>query len=150
MTRFFDLASVPGIRRWLSGKHGSVWDYLRVNGGAELAVAFTALYWPGFIEVDECVLLRENYQPRNFDEWWKELRGDRSRVEEIINHVHLWDLFDMDEAAVPNEGMEELGRILSLTWKCALHHQFPERKFEVHLALDDSEYGPTLSFYTSR
>jgi len=121
-----------------------------VQGGGELAVAFSALYWPEFVEVEGCVLLRERYEPVNFREWKEEFGGDLSRVEGIVNHVHLWDLFQPDEASVPERAIESLGRILSCTWQCALRQQFPGREFDVRFVEDDSEYGPTISFSTMR
>jgi hypothetical protein len=81
MSRSLELADLPGIARWLSEGSRSVWDLLGAKGGAELAVAFSSLFWPEFVEVEGCVLLRERYSPSNFEDWWKGLSGDRSRIE---------------------------------------------------------------------
>lgn len=151
MSRRFELAELPGIKRWLSETSESVWGLLGTKGGAELAIAFSSLYWPEFVEVEGCVLLRERYSPSRFQDWWKELAGDRSRIEGVVNHVHLWDLFDLDGTSVPDEAVQDLAQVLGLTWRCALQHRFPERDFEVNVVLDDSEeYGPTISFSTLR
>jgi hypothetical protein len=137
----FDFALSEGSR--------SVWDLLGAKSGADLAVAFSSLFWPEFVEVEGCVLLRERYSPSQFQDWWKELGGDRSTVEGVVNHVHLWDLFDLDEEAVPDKAIRDLAQVLASTWRCALQHRFPRKAFEVRLILDDpDEYGPTITFST--
>ena len=151
MKRPFELMELVGIKRWLSDKGESAWALLGAQGGAELAVAFSSLFWPDLVEVDGCVLLRERYDPSRFQDWWLELDGDRSRIERVINHVHLWDLFDFDREDLPDETINDLARVLASTWRCALQNRFPHRTFEVRLILEDpEEYGPTIAFSTVR
>ncbi|MGE3540683.1 MAG: hypothetical protein AB7N91_24990 [Candidatus Tectimicrobiota bacterium] len=149
MIRYFEPSQLPKVQRWLAGQGEGVWDFLSICGGAELAIAFSTLYWPEFIDVEGCVLLRERYEAANFQEWWEKLNGDMSKIEAVINHVHLWDLFVLDEN-VPDKALEDLARILALCWRCALQEQFPKRIFDVHVVADDTEYGPTISFSTIR
>lgn len=149
MTTLYDIRELPRLKRWLE-QGESVWSFLAAQGGAELAVAFAALYWPEFVEVKGCVLLRERYDPRNFKGWWEQLGGDPTRIESVINHVHLWDLFEPDEENVPEEAIESLARVLCSSWKCALCHRFPDRDFDVRLILDDADSGPTISFVRVR
>lgn len=151
MSHGIELADLPGIARWLSEGSRSVWDLLGAKGGAELTVAFSSLFWPEFVEVEDCVFLRERYSPSQFQDWWKELGGDRSRIEGVVNHVHLWDLFDLDEEGLPDEAIRDLALVLASTWRCALQHRFPRKIFEVRAILDDpGEYGPTIAFSTVR
>jgi hypothetical protein len=150
LKNFLDLTELPRLKRWLASEEGSVWDFLAVQGGAELAIAFSALYWPEFVEIEGCVLLREHYDPANFQEWLEKLEGDKSKVERVINHVHLWDLFKLDEENIPEKAIEDLARVLSLCWKCALREQFAGLDFDMRLVLDESEYGPTIFFSTLR
>jgi len=92
-----------------------------------------------------CVLLKERYDERNFEAWWTELNGDRAAIEEVVNHLHLWDVFDAREEQVPEEALNSIGEVLVRTWRCALSEQFPDRSFRVELSNDESDYGPTLS-----
>lgn len=151
MRRGLELADLSGIARWLSEDERSVWDLLGAKGGAELALAFSSFFWPEFVEVEDCVLLGERYSPSRFQDWWKELGGDRSRIEEVVNHVHLWDLFNLDEESLPDEAIRDLAVVLASTWRCALQYRFPRKTFEVRVTLDDpEEYGPTISFFAIR
>ncbi len=150
MIRRFVPAELSSVKQWTAAQGGAIWDFLGSSGGAQLAVAFSSLFWPMFVEVEGCVFLQERYDPSNFREWWRKLCGDARRVEGIVNHVHLWDLFDLDEQSVPEEALQDLAEILSLTWACALRSQFPDRSFDVRVDLDGTEeYGPTISFSTS-
>lgn len=128
---------------------GNIWEFLPNEGGAELAIAFCALFWPDFIEVEGCIILREKYIPSSFETWWKQLDGDRTAVESVLNHVHLWDLFSGDEN-IPEGGLEYLGGVLRCCWECSLRQAFPGHTFDVRLAVDADEYGPTLYVTTVR
>lgn len=140
---------LPAVGRQASpnGEQPGVWDYLgEQNGAASLAVAFSYLFWPSFVEVEGCVLLEERYEPSNFREWWERLSGDVPRVEEVINHVHLWDLFYGDDGWLPDGALAELARVMAHCWMCALREAYPSRSFDVRLSTGDADYGPTVSF----
>lgn len=111
----------------------------------ELVPAFGALFWPAFVSVRGCVLLRDRYEENNFDQWWNELSGRRGDIERVLNHLHLWDLFESRDE-ISDQMLEELAEVLAKVWRCALAEQFPDRRFEVSVASGVDEYGPTLSF----
>ncbi len=126
-----DPTKLPAIRQWVSqygGKMG-IWDYLSQQGGASLAVACSYLFWPSFIEVNGCVLLEERYEPENFHEWWERLSGNIPEVEDMINHVHLWDIFYLDEDELPDGKLEELACVMAKCWECALSEALATRQF---------------------
>jgi len=101
--------------------------------------------------VNGCVLLSERYDPSSFQEWWTELDGDISRIESVVNHIHLWDFPGLDAADIPDDVIRDFARVLAASWRCALRDQFPERNFEVQTVLDElEEYGPTIYISTLR
>src|SRR5438876_9730226 len=69
-----------------------IWDYLNLRADYDLAVAFSKLFWPDFIEVDGCILLATSYSPENFAHWKESLKGDKRAIETMLNHTHIWDL----------------------------------------------------------
>lgn len=143
-----DPMKLPAVGRWASrygGKLG-VWDYLAEQGGASLAVACSYLLWPSLVEVNGCVILKERFEPANFHEWWVKLSGNVPQVEGIINHVHLWDIFDPNEDDLPDGTLDELARVIARCWECALSEAYPSRSFEVRLHTGNEDYGPTVSF----
>ncbi len=144
-----DAMNLPALRRWRSENNPSLdaWDFLREAGGLQMCLAFSHLFWPSFVLIKGCVLLERRYEPKNFEKWWQELKGDRKRIESVINHVHLYVLFPADpEMGDTDEPFVELGEILAACWSCALSKAFPERKFDVSVTNDEEDYGPTIHF----
>lgn len=139
-----DPMALPRAARWRESFGGSpgLWDYLSHQGGATLAVAFAALFSPSFIEFRGCILLAEHFSEDNFEHWWQRLDGRRGEVEAIVNHLHLWDLFDPEE--VPDLALVELAQVLAGCWRAALAAEFPNRAFAVTVTDTDDDYGPTV------
>lgn len=142
LSDYKDYASASGKRRF------GLWDYLSVRGDFELAAAFTKLFWPDFKNVEDCILLAEQYEQETFQEWKQKLNGDRKQIESVINHVHIYDLF----LNTKNENLdpaiyETIATAMMKCWKCALSEAFPGKKFKIEYETEPEEYGPTLTFF---
>lgn len=155
MTRArIDPMTLPVLKKWREHFASSVdvWDYLGSQpGGLTIALAFAHLFWPEFVEVRGCVLLARAYEQDAFERWWHELSGERCRIEQVVNHVHLYDVFTVDaeiDPQVTNAVLMELGEILVACWTCALAARFPGRTFHVEMRSEEEEYGPTIYFFT--
>jgi hypothetical protein len=123
----------------------TVWDFLNYRGGLHMAVAFGALFWPQFVEHEGCVFLSERFSVEAYEQWSAELPTRRD-LEQMINHVHLWDLFAFFTDQSGDDAFEQLGLLLAKTWRCALADRFPDRDFEVSF-VSDGGYGPELSLW---
>jgi hypothetical protein len=126
--------------------------YVGQEIGLDRAFAVMRLLVPDFVEMRGCVLRRESYAPENLEHWWTTLDGDVSAIEEMINHVHLWDVFlGLSHSPLEDRALAEFGTSMALTWEAALLQRFPERRFVVEfLAEPESHYGPTVSFHSLR
>ena len=62
-------------------------------------------------------------------------------VTAVLSHVHLWDCLDStsDEAV-----LDEVAEVVARSWRESLARQFPDRTFEVGVAGEPDEYGPTV------
>ncbi len=62
-------------------------------------------------------------------------------VTAVLSHVHLWDRLDStsDEAV-----LDEVAQVVASSWRGSLVRQFPDRTFEVGVAGEPDEYGPTV------
>jgi hypothetical protein len=62
-------------------------------------------------------------------------------VTAVLSHVHLWDRLDStsDEAV-----LDEVAQVVARSWRESLARQFPDRRFEVDVAGEPDEYGPTV------
>jgi hypothetical protein len=149
--RKVDPMSLPQLKKWQAQFDDSmgVWNFLSREGSATLAIAYSTLFWPSFIEVQSCVLLRHRYKEETFIKWLDHFGGRARDVEAMINHVHLWDLFDPESEGVPEEAMEDLAYIVSKCWEAALRDSFPSRSFEVTVSSTADDYGPTITFSSS-
>jgi hypothetical protein len=154
-----DTSILPIYQEYLSSAPGiGLWTYLNMRADYDLAVAFSKLYWPDFVEVDDCVFLAEHFFPNNYAQWWKDLDGDKKRIEAMINLTAIWDLF-MNSGAILERSSEEvdklyshqlyvyLGEVLVVCWKQALSKAFPNRQFVMDYSDTIQDYGPTITFY---
>ena len=130
------------------------WQYLNIVAHEEMAAAFATLFWPEFIEVEGCVLLREHYEAANFASWKDTLKGDRQQIEAMINHVHLCDLFLNNNPLGGSHPrvLAYLGQTLARSWPHALQETFPEKHFVVDYDEDPdwNYYGPEITFWQDR
>ena len=78
---------------WISDQPLDLWDYIFHESSVALAAAHATLFWPAFAEFDGCVLLAARGSPEYVAEWMQNLEHDRSRVEVLINHIHLFYRF---------------------------------------------------------
>lgn len=88
------------------------------QGARELA----ELFWPRFIEVDGYVLVAEHFEPDSFAEWREQRPDSRPAVENVINHVHL---FDIVSPRAQSEAVGQAGRHITQAWREALDATMP-------------------------
>ena len=106
------------------------------------------LFWPEFIEWDECVLLsicnNVNELPQKFVP--NSIIIDRTQYEATNNHIHIVDFIPELE----NYPIETLLLSLKLleVWGMKLKSRFPMDKF--HLVISYDEFGSVIRFYKVR
>jgi hypothetical protein len=112
------------------------------------ALLMAAVCWPRFVRYRGLVLLGPHVSP-TVDDWIKKLDGCAYRVEEMVNHTHLWDVFtsfaESDEAQY--EALEELGKGLATMWAAAVLAQAPDVPMVVECRGEPDDYGPTIYCY---
>jgi hypothetical protein len=118
-------------------------EWLYATGSVEQALACSDLFWPEFVEHEGCVFME-----RVADSFrgWSESLGDPSKVEAMLNHRHICDLFERESS---HNMMIGLGRVLRDAWTIKLARDFPERRFAVEFYDTPSE-NPTdyqITFY---
>jgi hypothetical protein len=111
-------------------------------------LAMARLLRPTFLEVRGCVLLPWAYEPNNFEQWWEELDGNRPKIEAVLSHQHLWDIFLIEDEDREEEWLNQLGEVISECWRETLRLRFPNREFDVVFSNTEDDYGPTVMFYS--
>jgi hypothetical protein len=138
------ILSAPELRWWLEDTHAdSVWSYISHGGSFAHAAAVLMLCAPDTVEARGCLLLAERYEETAFERWWTHLEGDRVAIEQVVNHVHLWDVLP-DIETVPEEAVENFGERLAEVWRALFAARYPDRPITVELDTSPDEYGPTL------
>ena len=136
---------------WISDQPLNLWDFMFHESSVALAAAHATLFWPTFHEIDGCVLLRGRGQQGRTETWMRSLGGDRSRVEAVINHIHMYSLFREGTGANgADAAVKFIGEIMRRTWAAALSEAFPEREFVVDFGTDDDGSDPTITFWQVR
>jgi hypothetical protein len=125
---------IPEMAAWNGGTGIDIDGWLSCSGSLELAIAFSTLFWPRFVEHDGCVLF-EGFSAGSFDGFMRQAKSNRAGVESVMNHRHLMDLFSHAAGAVVTEPsceqLEYLGSVLRDAWETKLSRDFPNRQFTV-------------------
>lgn len=120
---------MPDTWSWMDDEAGAISALLATSGSVELAVAYSFIFWPRFVVIDGHVL-RAHTDPDSVRTWSEHLGGDASKVEGMLNHVHLKDLHQHN--GEPNElQLRYFGRLLAEIHRVKLARDFPDQRFEV-------------------
>jgi hypothetical protein len=81
-----------------------------------------------------------------------QLTGDKSRVERMLNHRHLLDMFLNSEYEPTKEILLHLMQTLKEIWSCKLLRDFPDRQItvETYGAGSDDFLAWEISFFQER
>lgn len=103
------------------------------------------LLLPDFIEFQGGVFLKSQFSEERFSEWIEKLR-DISKVEKMMNHIHVYDVFGYAKNATEEEFLQ-VAILLQRSWTIALSTVFPNDHFDVTLRNSNKDYGPVVDFY---
>lgn len=133
--------------KWVDQDGVDIFSYVSEMCHPEDVLLFCRLLLPDFVLVDGAVLLQSKYDDDIFRSWLNKFNGDTNKVEEIINHTHLYDVFGGCKGAVEDAIFEQLSEVIALSWRLVLKEKFPEKKFFVESSNSDQDYGPVVTFY---
>lgn len=148
---------LPGFfRRWRAGWKDEglgPGNYLDFEGGLRFVLVAAWLFCPETVEYRGGVFLKDRFESGAVDGWFAELGGDRRRVELVVNHVELWDVFantPLTDDDRLGEELPQLALALGECWQGVLSARFPGREVTVEVSdEEDGSYGPTVTFSTS-
>jgi hypothetical protein len=142
---------VPETRLWNDGRGIDLESWIGCDGDIEHAIGYGELFWPDFVEHNDCVL----YAPFNKDSYlgfMQQTSGNRRAVESVMNHRHILDLFAISDNEPSREQVVYLGRLLKEMWTAKLKHEFPEKHFVVSFPEDENTelWDYEITFYQNR
>lgn len=142
----FDSEDIPSFRAWRSQFRPppDAAAYLAEHLNVTAAALFSELMCPDLTFVRGCVILTSRYRKDNFEQWWAQEDGNVSAIEAVVNHVHLWDIFE-PVGEIEERALESLARRMARSWALHAESQFPDRIFVAEVT---DEYGPTVVLRT--
>jgi len=115
----------------------NIGSYLNTFFDINAALAFSKLYFPDFVDIQNCVILDFRYNEDLFKQWFTELNGEVSQVEKMCNLYELKDFFhinnNINDENKKNKVLDVFGTILKRSWEVNLKLLYPERSFKVDL-----------------
>jgi hypothetical protein len=139
---------IPELPAWNNGKGIDVDSWRGCSGNFQLAIAFSRLFWPEFVEHDGCVLFAD-FLPANYAGFMNNCKGDRAAVERVMNHQHILDLFFHAAGTATEAQVVYLGNVLKDILTVKLAHDFPARRFcvEFHQGVAEDLLEYEISFW---
>jgi len=127
---------IPEMRDWNNGKGIDIGNWIGCSGNFNLAIGYSAIFWPRFVEFEGYVLREGFHIPtlRGFEKQQAALpvTERHQAVESVMNHKHLQDIQYGGCPDVTHERLRHLGQVLKEIYQAKLAWQFPDKKFEVY------------------
>jgi hypothetical protein len=142
---------IPDLESYFQDHPVDLEAWLSSFGRFDHSLAYAALFWPEFTEVDGCVLLGSRV-PETYTEWKARHSNNPSGIEAVLNHRHVFDVFLYSSEQPSRELVRHFGLLLKDMWTTKLRRDFPDREFIVSFPEDfDLEMDdPEITFYTKR
>ena len=125
---------IPALKEWRkhNGDSFSIEDWIVGEGDMSHAIGYLTLFWPQFVEYDDCVIIKSHFDANNFENWKKaEYVKVYSQIESVLNHIHILDLFGTEEkqSEINYEQIKYLGDKICEIYKIKLKSLFPDKSF---------------------
>lgn len=147
---YFEL--IPELKKWDNDPNKAFHKWLCCIGNLEHAIGYSQLFWPNFIEYQNCVFLEQNFTKDAFNEWNTTLKNNLTNVESTLNHIHLSEAFGNPDMSSNERQLYFLGNLLFEMWKCKLRLNFPKKTFIIDFTKGskDNLLNFQITFHTKR
>lgn len=129
---------IADLRLWNNGDGIDVQGWLSATGDYEHAIAYAELFWPDFVNYDGCIF-RIAMDEETYHKWIKVTNGNKTSVEEVVNHIHILDFFPNVKEPPSKEQVRHLGLKLRDMWEAKVKRDFPNRDIIVHFLDSDTD-----------
>ncbi len=130
-----ELKLIPELKDWRkeNGQDFDIQDWVTSEGDIQMAIGYSTIFWPEFVEFNDYIFIKSHFSEDNFKEWIKsESVSNYGQIENVINHIHILDLFSYEKQAdISFEQVKYLGDLLQKIYSTKLKVEFPNRNFTV-------------------
>jgi hypothetical protein len=110
----------------------NILSYLNYNFDTNAAIAFSKLYFPDFVEYEDCIILSVLFNLETFNEWFEELNGNIKEVEKMCNLYEVKDFFHINRGdEIDEETLKIFANLLSTAWAISLNKLYPSKRFKI-------------------
>ncbi len=137
------------LAAWNNGKGIDLESWIGCEGNFSLAVGYTTIFWPDFVEFDGYIL-RDGFSEESLRAFEKQEAGDRKSVESLMNHLHIADVQHFGCPDASADKLLLLGKVLKEVYQAKLQWQFPDKPCTVELFIPDDPENLTeyqISFW---
>lgn len=144
---------IPELKDFNGGNGIDIDGWIGCEGDHKHLIGYARILWSDFVEHDGCILLGDSVDEANYRAFLKQTNGDKTRVEAVMNHEHILDLFSRSHHETPTRDVILYkGRLMKEIWQTKLNSDFPGRKITVNFLEEDfediTEYQ--ITFYQER
>jgi len=111
---------------WNNGTGTDLESWIGCEGRFALAVGYSSIFWPEFVEFDGYVL-RKGFAESALRGFEKQEGSTRKGVEWVMNHIHIADIQCFGCADISEDKLIYLGHVLHEIYEAKLKLQFPDR-----------------------
>ncbi|MCR6498975.1 hypothetical protein MUO32_08030 [Shinella sp. CPCC 101442] len=124
------------LMEWNNGGGISLADWTANTGNFSLAVGYSELFWPRFVEFEKYVFL-EDFGLDGLRSFEQAPGATRRSIEQVMNHLHVADIQHSACTDVTSDKLVILGCRLREIYAVKLAYEFPDRKFSVEFFQPD-------------
>jgi hypothetical protein len=124
------------LAAWNNGKGIDLESWIGCEGNFSLAVGYTTIFWPDFVEFDGYIL-RDGFSEESLRAFEKQEAGNRKSVESLMNHLHIADVQHLGCADASADKLLLLGKVLKEVYQAKLQWQFLDKPCRVELFIPD-------------
>jgi len=110
-------------------------------------VHISKLFFPELVFVDDCVFFKEKYNEFNYNQWKIGLKSDSKQIERMMNHIHVYDLYENHKEDIEDTVFLETAKLLKFSWELYFYKTFPDKALIIELSVGENDYGPTLYLF---
>lgn len=126
------------LAAWNNGAGIDLEAWIGCEGSFSLAVGYTAVFWPEFVEYDGYIL-RDGFSEKSLRGFEGQSASTRKSVEWVMNHLHVADIQHFGCEDLTKDKLVFLGTVLKEIHQAKLQWRFPDRPCIVELYIPDDE-----------
>ena len=135
--------------KWSKKDNIDLYQYISFNIHPDDILIIGKLLFPETIEIENSILLKENYNYFLYESLKKRYNNSRE-IESEINKIYLYDLFAHCTDVIDDKLFKNIGQFIQFSWDIYFKYKFPNKNIVIEYISNPYNYGDVLSFYVEK